>query len=113
MRLALMLPLLAFIAAGCLNKPVRQGSEAGGFSFRSSDVVSATAEPIDQSRLDSREGTPHYEAQLHLVLNDSGMQRLQRFAKAHDGQTVELRINGEVFVPGVGVSQLIGGEIRR
>jgi hypothetical protein len=109
MQLSTMLPLLAIIAAGCLNKPIPQGSEATAFDFRSSDVVSASAKPVDQSRLDTREGTPHYEAQLLLVLNDSGVRRLRAFAERSDGQTVELRVNGEVLVPSVGITQLRGG----
>jgi hypothetical protein len=109
MRVSAILPLLAIITAGCLNRPIPQGTEATAFDFRSSDVLSATAEPIDQGRLDTREGTPLYDAQLRLVLSDSGVRRLQHFAEMYDGQTVELRLNGEVLVPGVRVSQLRGG----
>ncbi len=109
MRKSLILPLLALVAAGCLNKADHHGNNALAFNVRSSDVVSATAEAVDPSRLDTREGTPHFEAQLHLVLSDSGVERFKRFGEAHDGQTFELRVNGVVLLPGVGAGQLRGG----
>ena len=106
--MSLTLPLLTLVAAGCLTKGGHPGNNALTFNVRSSDVVSVTAESVDPSHLDTREGTPRFEAQLHLVLSDSGMEKLQRFVGAYDGQTFELRVNGKVLLAGVGASQLRG-----
>jgi hypothetical protein len=95
--------------AGCLDKADHHGSNALAFKVRSWDVVSATAVAVDPSRLDTRQGTPHFEAELHVVLCDSGVERFQRFSEAHDEQTFELRVNGVVLLQGVRASQSHGG----
>lgn len=109
MRTSLTLLLLALVAVGCLNSSDHHSKNALAFNVRPSDVVTVTAEAADPSRLDTREGTPHFEAQLHVMLSDSGVERFQRFSEAHGGQTFELRVNGEVLLQGVGASQLRGG----
>src|SRR6266478_8007880 len=85
----LSLPLLTFLAVGCAHDAGLPGNETLVFDFRSSDVAGAFAEDIDPTLLDTREGAPHYEAQLRLLLSDGGVKRFQRFNKAHHGQTFE------------------------
>src|SRR6266481_2854647 len=90
--LCLLLPTL--LGLGCLHETGGLSNDMPVFDFRSSDVATASAEAIDPTHLDTQEGAPHYEAELHLQLNDGGVKRFQRFNKAHDGQTFEVRVNG-------------------
>ena len=108
MRISITLLLLTLVAAGCVGGG-HHHSNALVFDVRSSDVVSATAEAVNPSHLDTREGTPHFGAQLHLLLSDSGVERLQRFVETCDGRTLELRVNGDVLLTSVGTTQLRGG----
>jgi len=68
-------------------------------------------ETIDPSHIDTQEGAPHYEAELRLLLTDDGVKRFQRFNKSHDGQSFEVRVNGEVLLTGIGANGQ-GGAVR-
>ena len=107
MRILLIVSTL-LLATGCVSSRKPHGDEVTAFNVQSSDVVSAAAEHIDPSFVHTREGMPHFEAQLHLVLNDAGVRRLQQFIQAFGGEAFELRVNGEVLLAGVGASQFRG-----
>ena len=89
------------LGVGCVHETDPSGNETLVFDFRSSDVAGAFAEDIDPRLLDTRDGAPHYEAQLRLLLSDGGVKRFQRFNKAHHGQTFELRVKGDVLLADV------------
>ena len=99
-----LLSLLLLSLVGCLHETGGLSNDMPVFDFRSSDVATASAEAIDPTHFDTQEGAPHYEAELHLLLNDGGVKRFQRFNKAHDGQTFEVRVNGEVLLTGIGAN---------
>ena len=80
------------------------GNDTPVFDFRPSDIATASAEAIDPSHIDTQEGAPHYEAELRLLLNDEGVKRFQRFNKSHDGQSFEVRVNGELLLSGIGAN---------
>jgi len=81
---------------GCtaLNRPLV-------FNIRSADVITASAEPLDRSRLSVNRDAPDFNAQLHIVLGEEGAQRFLRFEQAHAGKTYELQVNGVVLNPAV------------
>jgi len=72
------------------------------FNIRSADVVTASAEPLDKNRLSANTNAPDFKAQIHIVLNEDGARRFQRFTETHAGQDYELQVNGKVLLPAVG-----------
>jgi len=100
----LSLLLLTLLGVGCVHEAGLLDNNTAVFDFRSSDIARASAEAIDPSHIDTQEGAPHYEAELRLLLNDGGVKRFQRFNKSHDGQTFEVRVNGEVLLTGIGAN---------
>jgi len=95
--------LSTLLLTGCLHNSNRARSYESAFNIRSSDVVSASAEPLDPSK------STDYKAQLRVLLNAEGLSRLQQFMQARPGQEFELRINGEVLLPAVGTGAIPGG----
>lgn len=111
MRTFAALFLLSLVAAGCVRGPERDRSQGLVFNIRSSDVMSASAEPIDLSRFptSTHENAPVLKAQLHIMLNDDAAARFQRFNERHSGQDYELQVNGEALRAAVGAASGFGG----
>ncbi len=72
------------------------------FNIRSADVVTASAEPLDKSRLPGMRIDPDFKAQIRIVFAKDGARRYEQFLEKHAGQDYELRVNGEVLLPAVG-----------
>jgi len=99
-----LLSLLLLSLVGCMHEAGGLTNDTPVFDFRPSDIANATAETIDPGHIDTQEGAPHYEAELRLLLNDDGVRRFQRFNQSHDGQSFEVRVNGEVLLTGIGAN---------
>jgi len=95
--------LSTLLLTGCLHNSNRARTYESAFNIRSSDVISASGEPLDPGK------STDYKAQLRVLLNAEGLLRLQQFMQAHRGQKFELRINGEVLLPVVGTGAIPGG----
>ncbi len=102
MRMFSAIFLSTLFLTGCLHDRNRAASYESSFNIRSSDVVNASAEPLDPAK------PADYKAQLRVLLNAEGLSRLQQFMQAHRGQEFELRINGEVLLPAVGTGAMPG-----
>ena len=87
---------------GCsvLNRPLV-------FNIRSVDVITASAEPLDRSRLSVNRNAPDFKAQVHIVFQEEGARRFQRFNETHHGEIYELQVNGQVLLEAV--SAMPGG----
>ena len=81
---------------GCsvLNRPLV-------FNIRSVDVITASAEPLDRSRLSVNRDAPDFKAQIHIVFHEDAARRFQRFNETHPGATYELEVNGQVLLESV------------
>jgi len=81
---------------GCtaLNRPLV-------FNIRSVDVITASAETLDRSRLSVNRDAPDFKAQIHLVFQEEAARRFQRFNEAHPGENFELQVNGQVLLEAV------------
>ena len=95
--------LSTLLLTGCLHDSNRAGGYESAFNIRSSDVISASAEPRDPGK------STDYKAHLRLQLSAEGLARLQQFIQARHGQEFELRINGEVLLPAVGTGAIPSG----
>jgi len=68
------------------------------FNIRSVDVTTASAEPLDRSRLSVNTNSPDFRAQVQIVLQEGAARRFQRFNETHPEETYELRVNGRVLL---------------
>ena len=109
MRKSLAFFLFTTLAFGCSHDVGGARNKSLSFSFQSADIASALAEDIDPSRVDKRQGAPAYQAQVHIQLSESGVQRFQRFAETHAGQHFDLLVYGETLLAGLGTGTLGGG----
>jgi len=103
MRLFPAIFLSTLLLTGCLHDSNRAGSYESAFNIRSSDVISASAEPLDPGK------STDYKAQLRVVMTAEVLSRLQQFMQARRGQEFELRVNGEILLPAVGTGAIAGG----
>ena len=103
MRMFSAIFLSTLFLTGCAYNSNRPRSHEPAFNIRSSDVISASAEPRDPGK------STDYKAQLRLQLSAEGLARLQQFIQARHGQEFELRINGEVLLPAVGTGAIPSG----
>ena len=103
MRMFSAIFLSTLLLTGCAYNSNRARSHEPAFNIRSSDVISASAKPLDPGT------STDYKAQLRLLLTAEGLARLQQFMQARHGQEFELRINGEVLLPAVGTGAMPGG----
>ena len=81
---------------GCsvLNRPLV-------FNIRSVDVITASAEPLDRSRLSVNRNVPDFKAQIHIVFQKEAARRFQRFNETHPGENYGLQVNGQVLLEAV------------
>lgn len=103
MRMFSAIFLSTLLLTGCLHDSNRVGRYESAFNIRSSDVISAFAEPLDPGT------STDYKAQLRVVMTAEGLSRLQQFMQARRGQEFELRVNGEVLLPAAGTGAIAGG----
>jgi hypothetical protein len=103
MRVFCVTVLLTFLLTGCLHSGNRSRSHEPVFNMCSFDVVRATAEPLDSGT------SPHFKAQLELLLKPEGLARLQGFMRSCEGEPFEIRVNNEVLLQGVGSSSIPDG----
>jgi len=81
------------------------------FNIRSADVVTASAEPLDKSRLSPSTNAPDFKAQIHIAFQEDGARRFNHFLEKHAGQNYELQVNGEVLLRSVGAYPAGGREV--
>ena len=85
---------VAIMGCSLLNRPLV-------FNIRSVDVMTASAEPLDKSRLSVNRNAPDFKAQIHIVFHEDAARRFQRFNETHPGATYELQVNGQVLLESV------------
>ena len=103
MRMFSAIFLSTLLLTGCLHNTNHTRSHESAFNIRSTDVISAYAEPLDPAM------STDYKAQLRVLLTAGCLSRLQEFMQARRGQEFELRINSEVLLPAVGTGAIAGG----
>src|SRR5262245_24636868 len=81
------------------------------FNTRSTDVLTASAEPLDKSRLSASTNAPDFEAQIRIVFTEDGARRYVHFLEKHAGQDYEFQVNGKVLVPAVGAYRVRVSEV--
>ncbi len=102
MRLFVCLLAVTVIACAVSRTPL-------SFNIRATDVVSASAEPLDQKSVTP--GGPDFRAQIHIVFNEDGARKFQQFEGTHVGQNYELQIEGKVLLPLVSASGVAGRDV--